>query len=101
MSLYTALRRQVAPMAILSFSGMLADTLGTLKNEIRCKPNVLLINGTADRVVPFNNLERSEKILKEFDIPVEAHSIHDMGHTIDDEAMEYARNFIKKVCNKI
>ncbi len=99
MTLYTGLRRKVAPLALLSFSGMIPDTLGTLKKEIMCKPNTLLIHGTEDKVVPYNNLERTEKILKEFDIPVESHSISGMGHMIDNKALNYALEFIKKVCN--
>lgn len=99
MTLYTGLRRNKSPMALLSFSGMIPDTIGTLEKEIKCKPNTLLIHGTFDKVVPYNNLERTEKILKEFDIPVESHSISEMGHEIDERALKYSLNFIKKVCN--
>lgn len=101
MSLYTGLRRPSSPLGVLSFSGMLPDAVSTLKKELTSKPNVLLIHGTEDRVVPYAYLERTEKILKEFDISVEAHSIRGMGHMIDEKALGYANSFIKKICNNI
>lgn len=97
LSLYTGLRKNPAPLAILSFSGMLTDTIETLKQEIQSKPKIFLCHGTSDTMVPYINLERTEKILREFDIDYESHSIQDMGHMIDEECIEYARKFIKKI----
>ncbi|MDD2839767.1 MAG: hypothetical protein PHY80_01380 [Rickettsiales bacterium] len=101
LSLYTGLRRTPAPLAVLSFSGMLTDTVDTLKKEIQSKPKIFLCHGTADTMVPYNNLERTEKILREFDIDYDSNSIQGMGHTIDAECIEDARNFIKDniICN--
>lgn len=101
LSLYTGLRRENTPFAVLSFSGMVPDTMETLKKEIKSKPNILLIHGTADKTVPYNSLEKAEYLLREFDVPFEAYSVQDMGHTINDEALEDAREFIKMICNKI
>jgi phospholipase/carboxylesterase len=97
LALYTGLRRKPAPTAILSFSGMLPDTVETLKKEIQSKPKVFLCHGTADTMVPYNSLEKTEDILREFDIDYESHSIRDMGHMIDCECLEYARHFIKNL----
>jgi len=97
LALYTGLRTKPAPLAIISFSGMLTDTIETLKQEIQSKPKIFLCHGTADNMVPYSNLERTEKILREFDIDYESHSIQDMEHMIDNECTEYARNFIKKL----
>ena len=101
LSLYTGLRRENSPFAILSFSGMVPDTMESLKKDLKSKPNVLLIHGTADKTVPYNSLEKAEYLLREFDVPFEAYSIQDMGHTINDEALEDAREYIKMICNKI
>lgn len=100
MTLYTGLRRDSEPLGLLSFSGMMAETIETLKKELKCKPDIFLVHGTADRIVPYNNLEKAEDMLKHFDIPFEAHLINNMEHTIDGEALEYAKEFIKKICNK-
>ena len=101
LSLYNGLRREKAPFGILSFSGMVPDTIDSLKKELKSKPNVLLIHGTTDKTVPYNSLEKAEYLLREFDIPYESYSIQDMGHTINDEAIEDAREFIKKIFNQI
>lgn len=101
MTLYTGLRRESEPLGLLSFSGMMAETVETLRKELRCRPETLLIHGTGDRTVPYSNLERAESLLREFDVPFEAHIIHAMGHEINEEAVEYARDFIRKICNKI
>ena len=80
---------------------MVPDTIDSLKKELKSKPNVLLIHGTTDKTVPYNSLEKAEYLLREFDVPYESYSIQDMGHTINDEAIEDAREFIKKICNQI
>lgn len=99
MTMYTGLRRNEAPLGLLSFSGMMADTVDSLRKEIKCRPDTLLIHGTDDVVVPYANLERSENILREFDVPYEAHSIQYMQHMINPECIVYAREFIKNICN--
>lgn len=101
MSLYNGFRRKSAPMGILAFSGMIPDTFSSLEREIKCKPETLLIHGRLDKVVPYANFEKTEKILKEFDIPLETHLISDMAHEINDKALQYSLEFIKKICNKI
>lgn len=101
MTMYTGLRRPEAPLGLMSFSGMMPDTVESLKRELKCKPECFLVHGTADSMVPYNSLEKAESMLREFDIPCEAHSIIDMGHEINNEAMMYAGEFIRKICNKI
>lgn len=101
MSLYTGLRRKSNPLAVLAFSGMMPDTIATLQKELTSKPEVLLIHGTEDKTVPFNSMEKAEYLLREFNISFEAHAIHNMGHEVNEEAINYAREFIKMVCNKI
>lgn len=97
LALYSGLRRKPAPIAILSFSGMLPDTVETLKKEIQSKPKIFLCHGTADTMVPYNNLEKTENVLREFDMEYESHSIQDMDHMINNECIEYARHFIKSL----
>jgi len=98
-SLYNSIRRSEAPFAVLSFSGMMAETVDTLQNELVSKPEILLVHGTIDKTVPYSMLQRTEELLREFDIPYESYSIDGMGHMINDEAIEHGRNFIKRICN--
>lgn len=100
MALYTGLRLKPTPIAILSFSGMLPDTVETLKREIQSRPKVFLCHGTADTMVPYNSLEKAEDVLREFDIECDSHSINYMDHMINNECIEYARIFIKNLNNK-
>lgn len=101
MSLYNGFRREKEIFGILSFSGMIPDTMESLKKDLKSKPNTLLIQGTADKTVPYSSLEKAEYLLREFDVPYESYSIQDMGHTINDEAIKDAKKFIKKICNQI
>ena len=101
MSLYTGVRREIAPMGIISFSGMMPDTLETLKNNIKSRPEVLLIHGTEDKTLPFESMRTAEKLLREFNIPCESHQIIGMEHEINNQAIEHAKNFIVKVCNNL
>ncbi|HSQ97953.1 MAG TPA: hypothetical protein VLL98_04505 [Rickettsiales bacterium] len=96
-SLYTGLRIKPAPIAILSFSGMLPDTVESLEREIKSKPKVFLCHGTGDTMVPYNSLEKAESVLREFDIECESHSVRAMDHMINNECLDYARDFIKKL----
>ena len=97
MSLYTSLRRKMPLLAVLSFSGMLPDTVDSLKKEIQSKPKIFMTNGTEDRIVPYTDLERTLSVLREFDINVESHSIQGMEHMINDECINLARKFLKEL----
>jgi len=100
MSLYTGIRRLESPLCLMSFSGMMAETVDTLRREMRCKPECFLSHGTSDFVVPYASLERTEFLLREFDIPYSAHSMQGMGHEINGEVIQLAKDFIMNICNK-
>jgi phospholipase/carboxylesterase len=82
-SLFTGLRRTVAPRAILAFSGALIapEALGA---EITNHAPVLLVHGEADEAVPVTRSHEAEAALKAAGVPVEAHYIPRLGHGIDD-----------------
>ncbi|MDR3290480.1 MAG: hypothetical protein LBT02_04375 [Rickettsiales bacterium] len=100
MTLYTGPRRLEVPMGLIAFSGMMPDTMETISKEIKVRPETCLIHGTADAVVPYASMGQAEELLKELDIPYEAFTVEEMGHEINDEALEYAKEFITKICNK-
>jgi phospholipase/carboxylesterase len=82
-SLFTGLRRAVAPRAILAFSGalMAADSLAA---ELAGRPPVLLVHGEADEVVPVQRSRDAAAALAAAGVPVDAHYIPRLGHGIDD-----------------
>ncbi|HBK05330.1 MAG TPA: phospholipase [Acetobacteraceae bacterium] len=88
MSLFTGLRRPVAPRAILSFSGALIAS-GSLANELANKAPVLLMHGEADDVVPAFRSREAEAALIAADVPVDAHYVPGLGHGIDDTGISH------------
>jgi phospholipase/carboxylesterase len=84
--LYTGLRRQVAPRAILAFSGALIAP-ETLADERRNKAPVLLVHGEADGQVPVDRSHEAEAALRAEGVPVETLYVPNLGHGIDDSGM--------------
>jgi phospholipase/carboxylesterase len=84
--LYTGLRRQVAPRAILAFSGALIAP-ETLAGERRNKAPVLLVHGEADGQVPVDRSHEAEAALRAEGVPVETLYVPNLGHGIDDSGM--------------
>ncbi len=95
-ALYLGLRREVAPKAIVSFSGALiaAEALG---REIRCRPPVSLIHGEDDEIVQVLSATVAKSVLEAAGVPVESHTLEGLGHGIDDTALILAGAFLKRV----
>ena len=69
MSLHVGPRRANPIGGILGFSGsLIAPQL--LGSELKSRPPVLLVHGTADQVVPYGALAQAEKALKDAGIPM-------------------------------
>jgi phospholipase/carboxylesterase len=85
-SLFTGLRRRVAPRAILAFSGALIAP-DTLQAEQANRSPVLIVHGEADDVVPASRSRDAETALIDAGVPVEAHYISGLGHGIDDSGI--------------
>ena len=94
-SLYTGLRRPVAPRAILAFSGVLVAP-ETLQAECANRAPVLLVHGEADEAVPVQRSRDAEAALVAAGIPVEAHYIPRLGHGIDDTGISLGALALQK-----
>jgi phospholipase/carboxylesterase len=94
MAIYQGFIMPKKPAGIISFSGrivlpeMVGDTSIT-------KPEICLIHGEADSVLPFANFIEAKEILSAQEISHEAHSFPDLDHTIDIHGIRVAQNFIK------
>ncbi len=97
MALHVGLRRKKQIGAIVGFSGALhgAEALGA---EIQSRPPVLLIHGEADAVVPFASHESARTALEASAVPVTSIARPKLGHTIDDEGVTLAGEFL---CNAL
>ena len=82
-TLFTGLRRPIAPRAILAFSGALIAPESLAAERTNPAP-VLLVHGEADEAVPVFRSRDAETTLVEAGVPVDAHYIPRLGHGIDD-----------------
>jgi phospholipase/carboxylesterase len=99
MAIYQGLIMPKKIAGIISFSGKVVEPL-SVGDEIISKPNICLIHGTHDAVLPFTNFDEAQKILKQHQVPFEAHAIDHLDHTIDIRAVRIAQNFVKKIVVK-
>lgn len=96
MSLHVGLRRPDQVAGIIGISGMLVAP-DRLEAEIRSRPPVLLIHGTADDVVPFQSMDLAETALKGAGVPVEKHALPGVGHSVDQNGLSAATAFARHV----
>lgn len=96
MAIYQGLIEATTPAGVIAFSGklVLPEMLGE-KTSVR--PEICLIHGQADSVVPFENFLESKKILEAHNISFEAHALKHLDHSIDSRGILAAQNFIRKI----
>lgn len=95
MSLYQGFIKNKKPAGIIAFSGKLILP-EMIHEKTLSKPEICLIHGEADSVVPFSNMLEAEAILEKLKIPFESHPIPDLDHSIDIHGIRMAQKFIKK-----
>ena len=101
MSLHVGLRRPVAPMAIVGYSGMLAlpeDEAGAERfaAEIVSRPPVLLVHGDQDQLIPVQAVFHASQTLAALDVPTEWHISPGIGHGIDQEGLRQGGEFLAR-----
>ncbi len=100
MSLHVGLRREVAPAAIVGYSGMLVVPESvdpeTFAVEIKSRPPVLLIHGDRDDLIPVEALFQAAQSLAALDIPAEWHISPGIGHSIDQEGLRQGGEFLSR-----
>ena len=96
MSLFVGLRREKPVAGILGYSGrLIAPEL--LTDELRSRPPVLLVHGTYDPVVSYQELAAAEAGLKAAAVPVETLSCPGVEHNIDQQGLERGGMFLRQV----
>lgn len=93
MALHVGLRRRNGIAGIVSFSGALVGS-ELLEREIASRPPVLLVHGEADGVVPFPLMAMTAAALQSAQVPVTTLTRPDLGHSIDDEGVIQAGDFL-------
>ena len=92
MALQTGLRLPEAPAAIVGFSGHLAGAK-RLAAEIKVKPPVLLIHGSADEVIPVAAIHLARAGLAAAGVPVQWQIRPGLAHGIDPEGLRRLEPF--------
>jgi len=96
MSLYVGPRRERPVAGILGYSGLLVGS-STLEMEMKSKPPIMLVHGTADDVVPFAAMEPSADVLRKAGIEVETVTCEGTGHGIDARGISAGLAFLQRV----
>ena len=96
MAIYQGLAIEEKIAGVVSFSGrvILPEMIMQKTNS---KPDICLIHGQEDSVLPFENFIEAKKILSEVDVPYQAHEVKGLDHAIDIHCVRYAQNFIKNL----
>jgi phospholipase/carboxylesterase len=95
MSIYQGLIMPEKPAGIISFSGrvILPESVG---EKTITKPEICLIHGEVDSVLPFEHFIDAKEIFTAQNITHEAHSFPNLDHTIDIHGIRVAMDFIKE-----
>lgn len=95
MALHVALRREKKLACIVGFSGaLIAPEL--LAGEIKSKPDVCLVHGQEDTVVPFAAMNIARTALRKLGISADAHPRPGLEHSMDLQGINLATDFLKK-----
>ena len=94
MSLHVGLRRDEAVAGIIGFSGRLLVP-ERLAADIRVRPEVLLVHGDADEMIPVEAIHEARAALAEAEVPVRWHISAGMGHGIAPDGIALGREFLR------
>jgi phospholipase/carboxylesterase len=94
-ALYTGLRRDIAPRAILAYSGALPGRTNLAAERHNTAP-VLLVHGEQDEVVPIARSQAAETALRDEGVPVETLWRPSLGHGIDDAGIALGGLFLQR-----
>lgn len=95
-ALYAAPRFKEKVAGIVGLSGRLLWA-EELKEDTYHTPPVLLCHGTADDVVPADDMVKAAKTMSNLGFDVDHHLIDGLGHGVDETVMGHVRGFLKKL----
>jgi phospholipase/carboxylesterase len=100
MALHVGLRRAVAPLAMVGYSGLLAvppdANAEKFAAEVTSRPPVLLVHGDQDDLIPAQALFHAASGLASLGVPIEWHLSAGIGHGIDQEGLRHGGEFLAR-----
>ncbi len=97
LSLYNGLTLQKQLAGVIAFSGLLPVTFDNAKNLLTTKQKILMTHGENDNTIIPQLFEYSVEILKKFDFDISYHLLENLGHGINDNCINFAKNFVKNI----
>ena len=94
-SLQTGIKRKDKINSILGYSGKIIDTEHLSKNIVS-RPNVFLMHGDIDQVVPIDGFLEAKNFFSKNNYEIEAKIFKDCEHRIPTEGSSLGLQFIKK-----
>lgn len=95
-SLFTAPRREKAIAGIVGYSGRM-ESPETLKDEIRCRPPVVMVHGDSDELLAVSEMETAATTLRDCGVEIDTLVRPGLGHGIDEEGIRTGLAFVHKV----
>ena len=94
-SLQTGLKREDKINSIIGYSGKIIDT-NHIKNNLKSRPNVILMHGDKDEVVPVSFLLEAKELFNTINYNVKTKIFKNCEHRIPQEGSSLGLEFIKK-----
>ena len=94
-SLQTGLKREDKINSIIGYSGKIIDTKH-IENNIKSKPDIILMHGDKDEVVPISFLLEAKELFNRIDYKIKTKIFQNCEHRIPQEGSSLGLQFIKK-----
>ncbi len=99
LALRLSLLREKQIAAVVAFSGALLLP-HRLKGKIKSYPDIHMIHGEDDDVVPLKRMEIAAKALKMYGVNVKLYPQPKLGHSINEKGIKICTNVIKEVSSR-
>ncbi|ABD45036.1 phospholipase/Carboxylesterase family protein [Ehrlichia chaffeensis str. Heartland] len=93
LAVHIALLRKRKCASVISYSGAIICP-NYLKHNINVKPDICIVHGTEDDVVPFSFFNDAVGFLLDHNVPLESHAIPGLDHSISNACIEIGAKFI-------
>ena len=94
-TLQTGLKREDKINSIIGYSGKIIDTKH-IENNIKSKPDIILMHGDKDEVVPVSFLLEAKELFNRIDYNIQTKIFQNCEHRIPQEGSSLGLEFIKK-----